>query len=262
MARRKMEQGTCRLCGNVGDLTFEHVPPKKAFNNLRTISLSWEQALRLGPDAPVRGKVQQGGVGMYTLCPSCNNNSGSWYARALVNWCYRGMEILERAKGSPSLFHMRGAYPLRVLKEIMVMFCSVNPHMTARHPWLRRFLLNTHSHEWNGDWRLFLYFNIEGRLRYAGASGSADLTTGNITVMSEINYPPFGYVLLMHGAVPDKRLTEITHFLTYGYDATAELILPMSTLPTHSNYSADYRTRSEMKRDREIGLAAQANAMR
>ena len=25
--------GFCRLCGNYGKLTFEHIPPKAAFNN-------------------------------------------------------------------------------------------------------------------------------------------------------------------------------------------------------------------------------------
>jgi len=71
MARRRMQQGTCSLCGNIGDLTFEHIPPKAAFNNLRKIYLPWDQAMRLGPDAPVRGKIQQGGVGAYSLCPPC-----------------------------------------------------------------------------------------------------------------------------------------------------------------------------------------------
>jgi len=261
MVRRKMQQGTCRLCGNDGDLTFEHIPPQKAFNNLRTISLSWDQAMRLGPDEPVKGKVEQGGVGMYTLCPRCNNGTGGWYARSLVKWCYRGMEILERSKGTADLFHMRGAYPLRVLKEIMVMFCSVNPEMTEKQPWLRRFLLNTHSREWDEAWHLFIYFNFEGKLRYSGVSGSFDLATGDTTLMSEINYPPFGYMLVMDGAALDDRLTEITSFISYGFDETAEFVMPMSVLPTHSKYAGDYRTRSEILRDREAGLAAQA-AMR
>ena len=80
MARRKMQHGKCALCGAVGDLTFEHVPPQKAFNNLRTISLSWDEAMLLGPEAPVKGKIKQGGVGGYTLCSSCNNDTGAWYA--------------------------------------------------------------------------------------------------------------------------------------------------------------------------------------
>jgi hypothetical protein len=258
MARRKMQRGICRLCGNEGDLTFEHVPPQKAFNNLRTISLSWEQMLRLGPDAPLTGKVTQGGVGMYTLCPKCNNNTGDWYARALVKWCYRGMEILERSGRNANAFHMRNAYPLRVFKEILVMFCSVNPGLTNKQPWLRKLLLDTHSRVWNETWRLFLYFNIEGKLRYSGTSGSFDLETGRMSVMSEINYPPFGYVLVMSGSAPDDRLTDITQLVRYGYHERAELVLPMSLLPTHSKYSGDYRTRDEILRDRAKGLAAQA----
>ncbi len=110
----------------------------------------------------------------------------------------------------------------------------------------------------NVGWRLFLYFNVEGKLRYSGTSGSFDLETGDTTVMSEINYPPFGYVLVMDGAPLDDRLTEITHFIRYGFDEMAELAMPMSVLSTHSKYAGDYRTRDQILRDREAGLAAQA----
>lgn len=256
MARRKMQHGTCRLCGNVGDLSFEHVPPQKAFNNLRTIKLSWEQMMQLGPDEPVKGKYDQGGVGMYSLCPPCNNNTGHWYARALVKWCYRGVEILERCGRNVRVFHMRRCHPLRVFKQIITMFCSVNPETTEKQPWLRKLLLNRRAQEWDEDWRLFLYFNIEGKLRYSGASGSFDLETGAMTVMSEINYPPFGYVLVMNGKPPDARLTDITSLIRYGYDETAELVLPISLLPTHSKYPGDYRTADQILRDRSAGLGA------
>jgi hypothetical protein len=258
VARRKTQYGKCSLCGCEGDLTFEHVPPKKAFNDRRTISLSWDQAVRLGPDAPVKGKVQQGGVGGYTLCQPCNNNSGDWYARSLVSWCYRGMDILEQSRGQATIFHMRRTHPLRVLKEIVVMFCSVNAEMTNAQPWIRRFLLNTQARDWNAEWRVFMYYNLEGKLRYSGGSGLINFETGSMTVMSEINYPPFGYVLVMNGAdAPDPRLTEITHFARYGYDETAELVMPMSVLPTHLVYPGDYRSREQILRERDASLSAQ-----
>jgi hypothetical protein len=257
VARRKMQRGKCALCGYVGDLTFEHIPPKKAFNDLRTISLSWDQAMQLGPDAPVKGKFQQGGIGAYTLCSTCNSNTGSWYARSLVEWCYRGMEILEYSRGRAEQFHIRKSFPLRVLKEIMVMFCSVNKEMTTAQPWLRDFLLNRESRNWTESWRVFIYYNIEGKLRYAGGSGIIDFTTGRATVMSEINYPPFGYVLVMDGDDGlDPRLSEITGFVKYAYyESAMELFIPLSVLPTHLMYPADYRSREEILRDRESSLA-------
>lgn len=251
-----MQHGECALCGAIGDLTFEHVPPQKAFNNLRTIGLSWDEALRLGPDTPIKGKVHQGGVGGYTLCPACNNNTGSWYARSLVKWCYRGMGILERSRGHADLFHMRGVHPLRVLKEIMVMFCSVNRKITTAQPWLRRFLLNRDSQEWAEGWRLFVYYNVEGKLRYANGATRINFETGITTMMSEINYPPFGYVLLMHGASPDPRLTEITDLVRYGYNEVAsDLVMPMAVLPTHLMYPGDYRSRDEIEAERQRSLA-------
>ena len=262
MARRKLQHGKCALCGAVGELTFEHVPPQKAFNNLRTISLSWDEAMRLGPDAPTKGKINQGGVGGYTLCPSCNNGTGAWYARSLVEWCYRGMEILERSQGRADLFHMRACHPLRVFKEIMVMFCSVNPEMTTAQPWLRHFLLNRESREWMDGWRVFIYYNLEGKLRYAGGAGIINFETGRATVLSEINYPPFGYVLVMNGeGAPDERNTEITQFVKYGFAETAELIMPLAVLPSHLMYPGDYRTRDEIESARKRALAATRDAV-
>jgi hypothetical protein len=30
---KRTKNGRCHICGNVGELSFEHVPPEKAFNN-------------------------------------------------------------------------------------------------------------------------------------------------------------------------------------------------------------------------------------
>ncbi len=112
MPRRKKQIGICRICGQEGELSFEHIPPRAAFNNKRTIQLQFDEALALGPDEPVRGSVQQGGVGGYTLCPRCNNNSGKWYGPYFVDWCYQGMHLLNKTKGRPTLIYLHHLFPL------------------------------------------------------------------------------------------------------------------------------------------------------
>ena len=118
--------GLCRICGTVGPLSKEHVPPQAAFNDCRYVEAKFETIIELGPDAEVKGKIKQGGVSMYTLCAPCNNNTGKWYGNAFVKWCYQGMEILIRSNGKPSLVYLYHSFPLRIFKQIVTMFFSVN----------------------------------------------------------------------------------------------------------------------------------------
>ena len=91
MARSKKVFGRCRLCGNEGRLSFEHVPPRAAFNDRPILLYKFDEILDLGPDdtPPEGGTVQQKGAGAYTLCERCNNNTGSWYGKHFVSWCHR-----------------------------------------------------------------------------------------------------------------------------------------------------------------------------
>ena len=232
-------------------LTFEHVPPKKAFNDRPTITISWQRALVLGPDAPTRGPKRQGGVGKHTLCQRCNNDTGRWYGKAFIDWCYQGADVLQRSGGNPGLVYLYQAYPLRILKQILTMFCSVNgPEFTKVNPELRRFLLNRESRDLPPRFRLFVYYNIEGKLRYVGTSGMVDFNTGAITVLNEISFPPFGYVLTIDSEPPDKRLAEITFFKHFLYNELATLEVRLPVLPTMLMYPGDYRSRQEILEQR------------
>jgi hypothetical protein len=87
MARRKKVNGVCRICGQYGALSFEHVPPQEAFNKSTVIEYtveSWVTKRR------VKDKQQQGGIGQYTLCETCNSNTGAWYGGEYVKWARIG----------------------------------------------------------------------------------------------------------------------------------------------------------------------------
>jgi hypothetical protein len=143
MSRRKKVTGTCHICGSFGDLTFEHVPPKAAFNDKRVIKATFEEAVALGPEEIVRGPIQQGGVGAHTLCAKCNNLTGHWYGPQFVDWCYQGMNILIRSGGKPSLIYLHHVFPLAILKQAITMFFSVNPASFGKaNPELVRFVLD------------------------------------------------------------------------------------------------------------------------
>src|SRR5438128_728806 len=125
MSRRKVE-GHCHLCGAYGPLSFEHVPPKAAFNDRPVKIFRGEDVFALGPDdSPAgEGAISQRGVGAYTLCGRCNNATGRWYSKRFAAWCQQGMETLIRSDGQPTLVYLHYLLPLAIIKQIATMFFS------------------------------------------------------------------------------------------------------------------------------------------
>src|SRR4051812_20841859 len=101
--------GPCCICGVVTKLSFEHVPPRAAYNDQRVfeadvralIAGKWD-----GQGQPSDGKWVQRGAGRETLCEKCNSDTGSWYGTPYVSWAKQAVELVGRSGGNLSL-----AYP-------------------------------------------------------------------------------------------------------------------------------------------------------
>ena len=74
--------GICHICGKEGELTFEHIPPRNALNNQATKMYSGDNLIKRMQGEKAKYENQQAGAGRYSLCASCNNNTGQWYAPA------------------------------------------------------------------------------------------------------------------------------------------------------------------------------------
>lgn len=254
MVQNKDQQGHCHICGAFGKLTFEHVPPRSAFNNSRVTRSTFEEALAslhdrvsgIPPD-PSRGRYQQRGSGAFTLCGSCNSKTGDWYAGHFAEWCVQAMDILARTNGRPILIYLNYLRPLPILKQIITMFFSANSERFAQgHPDLVRFVLNRDSRFLPRRFRIYVYYTL-GDSRSAGVTGMINLTTGYTRLVSEISAPPIGYVMTIdEDAPPDPRLIEITHFVRYEYYDVIQSEVKMSVLPVASPFPADYRTHEEI----------------
>lgn len=255
MSKRKQIKGICHICGNFGDLSFEHVPPRAAFNDKRVVKVTFEQAISLGPDETVKGPIQQGGMGKHTLCAKCNNLTGHWYGCRFVDWCYQAMGILIRSNGKPSLINLNYLSPLAILKQIVTMFFSVNADTFGKvSPELVKFILNREAKDLPPKYRFFVYYNTTGTFRFAGMVAKLDLfSSRKITLMSEITYPPLGYLITIDSEPPDNRLFEITHFSTYDYNEFKVMTLKLPVLPTHLVYPGDYRTKKEILEQADRG---------
>lgn len=132
-----MNNSTCHICGNARSLTFEHLPPKKAFNSNPVRKMTIDDWIQRDYDVDlVDGALQRRGAGAKTLCTQCNNDTGSWYVPELIKWCQAGMGMLsklssdETANSDPiprfARVIFKDVYPLRFLKQFAAMILSVN----------------------------------------------------------------------------------------------------------------------------------------
>lgn len=198
-----------------------------------------------------RGKISQKGVGGYTLCPKCNNDTGGWYGGAFCNFAYQGMDILRYTEGIPSLYYNFHIFPLKLLKQIICMFFSSNgPGFQKAHLGLVRFVLNKESTYFESDARVFIYYNLSKRFRKTGLTGVINLS-GKMEVLSEITFPPFGYIMSFNDTIPDARLTEITFFKNFTYNKCTQIPLKLNLLPVHTYFPGDYRSKEEVAKDVE-----------
>ena len=239
--------GECRICGTHTNLTFEHVPPKRAFNNRPVVCQKLMDIIGTEQeDDPTKGEINQKGVGAHTLCAKCNNDTGSWYGPAFVEWAYQGLSLIRMSKGTSLLYLNFNIFPLRVIKQICCMFCSVHQSGWADQE-MRDFLLNRERRHIPKDWRVFVYFNTSPHIRQTGivVRGSSQ----GLDCFSEISFPPFGYVLTKDSKPPDKRHQEITFFGKHSYNDWKHIPLKLPLLPVASWVPGDYRTKDELAND-------------
>ena len=184
-----MVEGICRLCGNYKNLSYEHIPPKSAFNDQPRVFQTMQDLLQ----SHSHTKFRQG-IGKQSFCITCNSNTGAWYGNAFADWSRQGLEWFDKL-GDKSLSSLPYSIkPLNVIKQIMVMALAMSSEQSlAYHQELRHFVLNKYEQFLPPKYRVFVYFNLSGQPRFA--SGMAIMhveTNSGDYVEAEVSLPPFG----------------------------------------------------------------------
>lgn len=247
-------KGTCCLCGEHTDLSFEHCPPQKAYNNDPLLYAEIEWIRSGGHIDDIKGETHQRGAGAYTLCHQCNNITGSWYGASYVRFARQGMEYLQSVRSAVYFnvpFRIR---PLRVMKQIVCMFMSANGStFQSVQPELVRFVLNRETRSLPRHVRIYAFYTVSDRSRSSGVAGMIDgIFTGSArnNIFSETTFPPFGFVMTLNSPVPDVRLTDITYFADeFGYGDERTLWLRFPVLPVYTYFLGDYRNREKVLKD-------------
>lgn len=244
-----MKHGTCHICNNVGDLTFEHVPPKSAFNKASDL-LSY--GFDSKTNAWVPSKANPYGVGEYTLCAKCNNDTGGIYGQSFCEFVSKVADITKSntAYRQPIKIAYKG-YLHRILKQILVMFCTANgPDFSSKNN-LAEYLLNFQSMNFPSDMRVYLLLVNRLSNISTGLQGTLNVRTNKTIMASEILFWPLGYILsfdeIKQNDIKDAFITEITHWKNYEIDKKIETEFDLFKNYRLTIFPLDYRSKSEIE---------------
>ena len=239
--------------GSVGKLSFEHVPPRAAFNDRPVLVAADINQIIEKFDCDftnIKTKKHQRGAGAFSLCEKCNNDTGSWYGNSFADWAFQAYKILKYTEGEPSLYYQFSIFPLRVIKQIICMFFSANgPKFHDAHPDLVKFVLNKDDKYIKQEIRIYTYFSLGGISRQSGIAGLLNLNKRCHHLFSEIGFFPLGYVMTIESEVPDNRPVDISFFANYSYNDFKEISLRIPVLPLSTYFPGDYRTREDVMKD-------------
>lgn len=242
-----MQRGVCRLCKKTTDLSFEHIPPKVAFNattKYRTLPFIEYVQNSTNPDFKPSGKLMQGGIGEYCLCPKCNSFLGNQYVPAYYRIALVSRYILQNHSEAEGIhFSTVKLSPLRLLKQVIAMFVCINkPDFTDVNPELLNFIRDPNENALPQKFRVYMYLNKTGKTRsipmmYSNQNG----------LMAEIAFPPLGFVLSIDHPHPIPYLSEITSFKNANLDYNDEVHFKLNVLPTYLPFPGDYRKEKEIE---------------
>lgn len=250
--------GKCALCGKECELTFEHIPPKKAFNNARAKIVTGDKLLYNEDRMPwdtngLPYTNQQQGSGKYSLCSECNNNTGSWYAEDYIAMAHAVAYALRQVKKDKYTITIPELHPLRIIKQILSMFCSVNQFDDERIKILRQFVLDKEAKYLDKTkYKVCIYSTRSTITKSAPLTALLRIVNNGLEtdIVSEITAAPIGLILYFDPVtIPEYKFfgTDITELADYNYDDIAKIVLPLFIYEVNDLFPLHYRTKEEIK---------------
>jgi hypothetical protein len=209
--------GPCNLCRSTRKLSYEHVPPRSAFNDEATPVYSFEGAMARyqGEDARYE-KIEQQGSGYTTLC--CEDGAGGSGCNQFLNERYvpeyrawaRGVarmwkDLPDDEEHDQSLLPLTATInvhetrPLNFIKQVVAMHLAIRSHDDAvRHRALADFVLDPEATGLPEGYRIYFACVRGSEARYISGAVGFDFERGGEVELSEVAFPPFATVL-MHG---------------------------------------------------------------
>jgi len=259
--------GICRLCGKEGKISFEHVPPHSAFNTRPVKTVGIEEILyaeseeRMPWDiADLKGSISRKGLGGYFLCEDCNNKTGAWYGAHYKKFahciCSVANEIIAQDMYGAEDIRIEGLRPLAIYKQIITMFCDINPGFFGDST-VREFLLDKENKNFDTDkYKVFIYVPGGNMQKIVGESAFIPMTGSSKSfLVSEITSYPIGLILFVDK--PDDVViqgTDLSPFAKMDYKESANIVLSLNRLDVNTIFPMDYRTELEVRKDSQANM--------
>lgn len=244
--------GRCAVCGIQGELSKEHIPPRSAFNKgrykiVKGIDILTENDINWRNNKNIKNKLIQGGVATYSLCCNCNNKTGEYYATAYKDFAYKIHSLFENneLKSNKSYkIKVLKVKPLNIIKQIISMFCSINPFLFKSRDFnIERFLLNKEDNIFCSGINFYLFLTQDGMVSPIQAVFHTD-GSGKSILNSEISHYPIG-IRMTIDSNPNNESCCINSFLNYKYDQEIDLEMNLFVRERITTIVGDYRTKED-----------------
>lgn len=248
MAQRGARTGLCRVCARQRQLTFEHVPPRRAYNQSRIATYIVDQ---LRYEYCVSPKHFPRGFGFETLCKDCNERTARLYGEAYFRWALQAHSLGNIEHGNalhiPFVIH-----PLRVIKQLSVMAlaCSFAESASVRRfVELRAFVNNPHLMRVPDGFAFYTYLCPDGYSKLCSTGGALLTGYGPVMIDMEVARRPLGYVVCSDSStstlrcVRDYGLLNITGFGNYSWSELRHLFLNLPVLKPRTAAPLCYESR-------------------
>lgn len=254
--------GKCALCGKECELTFEHIPPRAAFNSERARPVAGkvlmskeviEDPNRMPWDTSgLQYQNMQKGMGAFSLCPECNNNTGSWYGDAYVEFAkiaHIALHNLSVEENKHIVF--KQLYPARIFKQVLSMFCSINGSDAKALEPVRKFVLDRDAVGLDKTkFKLCMYFTKSDFMKYASFTVlfKGLFENPKSIIVSEITAYPFGFLLYLDPTDDwEYQGTDITACADLRYDDVRDMVIPWRIEEMNDLFPEFLRSKEEIR---------------
>gem|GEM_PF-3841971 len=270
---RRGSVGTCHVCGQIAQLTFEHMPPRAAGNSRprRAVDLATSLTNPV-EEFPSRGWVpMQRGMGMYATCMRCNSFSGTAYVPAylqfisilaggLQDWAERADRAGETRAPAELHLTIRPVQPGAVMRQVLFMLlaASGSAGLGNRYPLLREIVQNKTPVALPPEMAVRMTLLVAQRARLHPVVAEADFQAGRERVMVEVAFTPCAWLLEI-GDPSARGAANVSAWTQVPADEEQEVNLTTTVGSVVTALPADYRHRSEIPDD-ELAEADQQAA--
>lgn len=246
---KKSRIGICKLCKEERELTYEHIPPRSAFNKSTTFyKLTTSEYFRNAKEYVERKikpktRKEQGGVGDYCLCKQCNDFLGLNYVNDYKKFAEASYSILyHNPVGKCYKFEVPEVSPLNFIKQIIAIFiCNNDISFTRSYPGLIEFVLDENSNDLPERYKVYMYLSDEGVMRNGNV-----MYTNQYGAVCDFKFTPFGFVLSIDDSIPILELSNITNFKKAQPSFKYNFPIVLNKLPTIYPFPMDFRSKGEI----------------